>query len=289
MENFNSAVHIRNPDPNASQITDIEAIKLALTSSKDSNELYLNHLDWINDKQIFRFLTARNFDRNAALDLSIEALKWREHRQPSRVHLMPNWEEKMKKENETGKIYIPGLDKWHRPILVFDNTVQNNNSVDAQMLFLGWYLELAAKFMNDNADKYLVFIHLEHFSIFNAPPFSACRETINILSNFYAERLGHCIVYKPSIIFTSFFNAIKHFLDPITVAKIIFITGDVIENGENDLLMKHVIGDDWKIKTGVEQPTFKRGSTPGFHFESYWANLLKKIQSFEEAKLITFE
>ena len=54
--------------------------------------------------------------------------------------------------------YELGLDRWGRPLLIFDNTVQNTASVDDQMLFLGWNLEFAIKQMPKYVDKYVIFM-----------------------------------------------------------------------------------------------------------------------------------
>jgi hypothetical protein len=34
----------------------------------------------------------------------------------------------MSKEAETGKIYVAGHDRWCRPVVVFDNSVQNTHN-----------------------------------------------------------------------------------------------------------------------------------------------------------------
>ena len=38
------------------------------------------------------------------------------------------WAAKMSKEAETGKIYVAGHDRWCRPVVVFDNSVQNTRN-----------------------------------------------------------------------------------------------------------------------------------------------------------------
>ena len=51
-----------------------------------------------------------------------------------------------------------GKDRWDRPVVVLDNTVENTRNIDDQMLFLAWNLELAIRDMPSHVDKYLVFI-----------------------------------------------------------------------------------------------------------------------------------
>eukprot|EP01034_Spumella_vulgaris_P023948 gene23948-30232_t len=185
----------------------------------------------------------------------------------------------MSKESETGKIYCPGYDKWGRSILILDNTVENTKSIDDQMTFLAWNLEFAIKMMKPNVDKYLVFMHLSNFSFFNTPPLASTKETINMLCNCFPERLGHCIAYQPPTVFRIFFNTVKGFLDPKTASKMVFIIGDVSEGSENDLLLKSIVGDDWKALVGVEQPIAIKGNSPGYHHEKHWPTVIERLSS----------
>jgi hypothetical protein len=51
-----------------------------------------------------------------------------------------------------------GYDRWDRPVVVLDNTVENTSNIDDQMLFLAWNLELAIRDMPPHVDKFLVFV-----------------------------------------------------------------------------------------------------------------------------------
>jgi hypothetical protein len=102
------------------------------------------------------------------------------------------------------------------------------------MTFLAWSLELAIRDMPPFVDKYVVFMHLENFSLWNNPSFSATTETIHMLCDCFPERLGHCICFQPPGIFIPVFNAVKGFIDPKTVSKVKFVYGDISEGSEND-------------------------------------------------------
>ena len=52
-----------------------------------------------------------------------------------------------------GKIYVPGSDHFGRPIIVLDNTVQNTNCENDQMMLLAWSLEVAIRMMPPETDK----------------------------------------------------------------------------------------------------------------------------------------
>lgn len=53
---------------------------------------------------------------------------------------------------------------------------------------------------------------------------------------------GHLILYQPPWVFKAVFEAIKRFIDPKTVSKMIFLYGDDSYGSSNDLLMRSVIG-----------------------------------------------
>ncbi len=191
----------------------------------------------------------------------------------------------MAAEVETGKIYLPGMDVHGRPVVIFDNTVQNTNNVDKQMEFLAWSLEFAIRLMPPAvSDKYVVFMHLNSFSIFNCPPLKATRETISILCSCFPERLGHCICYQPPTYFITFFNTIKSFIDIKTRKKVVFISGDVSDGSPNDVTMRMIIGDDWKKLTGAEQKVYKKNCSPGFQFDTYWPSILARYEAFMAGK-----
>jgi hypothetical protein len=200
---FDAAVHLKAPaatGPNESKIVELRD-KMTISGAYD--EL------WCTDHTLTLFLIARNFNVEAAYDMMMFAHGWRSMRKAHLIELQPNWITKMSRESETGKIWCPGSDQWGRPIVIFDNTVQNTNSVDDQMLFLAWCLEFSIKEMPDHTDKYVVFMHLGKFSFFNTPPFAATKETAQMLCNCFPERAGHIVLYQPPFIFEAFYNSIQ--------------------------------------------------------------------------------
>ena len=76
---------------------------------------------------------------------------------------------KMSHEAETGKIRLAGRDRYDREVVIFDNSVQNTQDSDGQLTFLAWNLEMAIHTLPPHVDKYVVFMHLENFSVLNCP------------------------------------------------------------------------------------------------------------------------
>lgn len=272
---FDADVHLCTPPPTEEQQDKIKQFREQISA----NPLYAEHETWLTNQCLQRFLIARNYELDAAVKLMQTALEWRTKRKPALFDQREGWLEYMSKESETGKIYCPGRDRWGRSVLVFDNTVQNTPHVDDHMNFLAWNLEFAIKQMPPTVDKYTVFIHLENFSFFNIPPFASTRETLLMLCNTFPERLGHLIAYKPPYVFKAFYESVKMFLDPKTVNKIVFIYGDVSEDSANDRLLKQVIGDDWKVLTGAEQPVLAKNTSPGYDHAKFWPTVMQRYEA----------
>lgn len=277
---FPPAIHIKCDDGNGKYATKIQEFRSSLVD----HPLYSDFKEWLSDEQLLRFLVAKDFVMTKSHALICDALKWRSERKPHEIERQPGWQDKLKHEAMTGKIYIPGKDKYGRSVVVFDNTVQNTTDHDDQINFLAWNLEFAIHEMSKEVDKYVIFMHLNNFSLFNCPAMATTRETIRMLCSCYCERLGHCVCYLPPSIFHTVFNALKSFVDPKTVAKLVFITGDVSENSENDLKLKEIIGDNWAVLTGAKQPVISRGCSPGFDINTYWPNLMERVARVRAAE-----
>ena len=134
-----------------------------------------------NQQVLHQFLRARNSHMDKSQKMLVNALKWRRQRLAgwgllNKSRIVQNAED-LKTEAETGKVYHPGLDKWGRPILVFDNHVENTWKQDQNMKFLCWNMERAIRLMPQGVEKFTIFIRLEDFSLFNCPPMKVCPAT----------------------------------------------------------------------------------------------------------------
>ncbi len=53
--------------------------------------------------------------------------------------------EEMQFQGQTGKIYNAGTDRWGRPVVIFNNSVNNSNDPAQQMRYLAFNLEMALR------------------------------------------------------------------------------------------------------------------------------------------------
>ena len=206
VELVNPEVHIKAPPIDEASSERIAELRNLLVDEP----LYQEYSVWCSDEQLQRFLTARQNRIPQAKDLTLAALKWRKTRiPPEGITALPDWQVTMKRQSETGKIFISGVDQYNRPVIVMDNSVQNSTDYEEIQTFVAFSLDQAVDIMSPTVDKYLVFFNLKNFSLFNCPPVKSCSETVFMLSNGYPERLGHLIVYKPPFVLWSVYNAFK--------------------------------------------------------------------------------
>ena len=149
---FDVERHLKSPPINEN----VRALIIQLRSAFENDAEYDE--DWCTDKVLQLFLIARNMNVELTHDMLKTAGEWRKFREPHLVEEFDGWNERMSRESETGKVYTPGKDQWGRPVIILDNTVQNTDSIDDQMLFLAWNLEFGIKEMSPNNDIFLVFM-----------------------------------------------------------------------------------------------------------------------------------
>lgn len=209
-----------------------------LRSNLEHEHLYQEYFEFCSDEQLHRFLIARQNRLKESTDMAITALKWRKTRlPPGGPSALPDWDARMDKESKFGSVYISGFDCWGRPILAMDDSTRTYTNIEENLTFLAWTLDMACEVMPPSVDKYVAFLNMKKFSVLNSPPFQTCKETMFMLSNGFPERLGHMIVYKPPFAIYAMYNTFKVFLDPKTVSKIIFVTGNMDPGSANDQLL----------------------------------------------------
>ena len=161
----------------------IDQFRALLKAEPGGPEIGPEEVAWYDDDATLRrFLVARNCDLPKAREMLMRAAAWRAKRKPHRLAVTPKDPYNFEHEACTGKIRISGRDRWGRPILVLHNTVQNTSDVDNQMRFLAWNMDSLAADMYDGVEKYCILIHLWDFSLFNCPPMTSTRETLEMLT-----------------------------------------------------------------------------------------------------------
>ncbi|MBW0541487.1 hypothetical protein O181_081202 [Austropuccinia psidii MF-1] len=219
-------------DPNQSKI--FKAI-LSILSSIDyripidcfSNKNYefdrhLNEAEKIfcSQESILRFCRAAKWDQAKAIKRLQDTLAWRREFGVEEISF-----EDISVEAESGKQFLLGYDLQQRPVLRFFPNRQNTKTSNQQIKFVVWCLERAIDLMPNQVESICLLICLGHpASSHSTPPttLSQAKEVVNILQNYYCERLGKAVCLNAPWIFWGFFKLIKSFLDPLTAEKIEF-------------------------------------------------------------------
>ena len=132
----------------------------------------------------------------------------------------------LRKENETGKIYVRGYDKDGRSMMYMrpgnENTMDENNN----MRHLVFQIEKAIACSQKNGHgKICLVIDYEGFSITKTPSMSASKRTLTILQQHFCERMHRAYICNPPFVFRSFYAMIKPFVDPVPRQKVCWCVG----------------------------------------------------------------
>lgn len=194
---------------------------------------------------LIRVLRARNWDLEAAEAMIRATAKWRQDFGVSAV-VRGECEEVIAAEIATGKMYLRGKDLQGRPILYMrprcENTYNHHGSLQLLVYCMEracsyierrWRQELeavpdgspAAAMQAEGCDGKLVVIAdfaacslLQHISM------RTTIDTLTIVQDHYPERLGQAFIMDPPWGFSSFWQAVSPFIDPVTSQKIQFVS-----------------------------------------------------------------
>jgi len=137
--------------------------------------------------------------------------------------------------------------------------------------------------MKNGVEKYFVFIHLENYSFWTAPPMKTSKETNTVLADRYPEHLGHCVCWQPPWLFGKFWSVISAFIDPVTKSKIHFLRGEYQKGTENDLIMTALVGENWRELCGVDQKQYQPAAALGYDHDTFWKQVVVDEKEWQAA------
>ncbi len=264
---FNELVHAAKYDAKAAR-------SLCLRFSEEERG---SDRDLFSLQSVGRFLVARDHDIEKSEKMLRFAYEYRKNRGVVGRQLS-NSEPELLREGRTGKIYLcERFDHHGRPVIVFDNSVQNTSGREGQMKYMSWYLELAIKAMSLNSmgldvnlrpSRWVIFINLTRFSILNNPPWKTTMETLDVLMTCYAERMGCVICYGCPSFFLAVKRLVMPLLDKRTSNKVVIIGGN--PNPADELRLCDILGHDWREITNVNVPYTDNGMSQGYVHSRQW-------------------
>jgi hypothetical protein len=138
----------------------------------------------------------------------------------------------IRKENDSGKMYVRGYDKEGRALLYMRPAKENTKGDEMNNLrHLVFNLEKAiacssSKKKEKQQEKICLVIDYDGFQLRHSPPMSTSRKTLEILQHHYPERMHRVYLCNPPLLFRTFWAMIRPFVDPVTKEKICFCHGE---------------------------------------------------------------
>jgi hypothetical protein len=178
------------------------------------------------DVLILRWLRARKWDVDAAVQQLIDTLKWR--REWGVDELIAKGENALDiEELMSEKTYFMGRDKEGRPInyIHVKDHINNQFPVEATEKLGVLSVETGRKLLGDGHETGTVVMDMSGFGMHNMD-YQLVKFFIHLLENHYPESLGLALVVHAPLIFHSCWIVIKHWLDPVVEAKIHFLRHD---------------------------------------------------------------
>lgn len=129
----------------------------------------------------------------------------------------------IKHEASPGKMYVRNHDKEGRAILYMYPVRENTNHPVHNIMHLVYAIERAIAVTEKNGyEKIVIIMDFENWSLKHAAPMETTKKTIHILQECYVERMFRVYFTNAPIMFRTFWNMAKPFIDPVTKKKIVF-------------------------------------------------------------------
>ncbi|KAG0377518.1 hypothetical protein BGX24_005961 [Mortierella sp. AD032] len=199
------------------------------------------------DTTVLRFLRARKWNVEKAMEMLILALEWRismdveEVVQEGEVALeakYPGFLDQLK----SGKVVFRGHDRQGRPLCLLDPSQHNPNAQSHQAVqkLSIYVIETARMMLRPPTETISVLFDMSNFSLSNMD-WPTVKFFIHAAEACYPELLGVCVVHKAPWLFGAIWKMISPMLDPVIRAKIQFTNHrkDLEEFVAPDQLMKN--------------------------------------------------
>ncbi|KAL9655085.1 hypothetical protein ABK040_008866 [Willaertia magna] len=186
--------------------------------------------DTVDNSMLIRYLKARDWDIPKAHKLLTGSLQWYEQTKPYQLSA----KEIMKFAN--GSIFCNGFDKQNRPLVfMVPRAVSSYKDIPSHMKLLIYTLESSIHKMSNGVEQMTWVLDFQECKRKNIPPLQVCKQTLDILSSHFPERLGLALIIFPPAIFSMFFSLVSPFIPPVTKSKIRICKSHKVEDVKNFL------------------------------------------------------
>ncbi|GAA93867.1 uncharacterized protein L969DRAFT_84683 [Mixia osmundae IAM 14324] len=173
---------------------------------------------YLSKESLERICRSVRWDLNKATARAEETIVWRREYGVEELS-----DKEIEEEALTGKELLLGYDIHSRPVLYMYPGRQNTKTGPRQIKFVVWCLERAVDLMPPGVDSLCLNIDFGSGHGGGQPTsLGQAREVLNILQNYYCERLGRACCVRVPLVFWGFYKLVGPFIDPMTKDKIRF-------------------------------------------------------------------
>ncbi|CAF0870915.1 unnamed protein product [Rotaria sp. Silwood1] len=201
--------------------------KILLENFYDSNygkELFYAFTYDNPDVVLLRWLRARKWNVNLALEQLMDTLKWRF--QWGVNQLVAKGELELSNEEIlTGKTFYIGYDRSGRPInyVSVKDHIKGQFPAEATEKLTVLSMEIGRKLLHSPVESVTVIFDMAGFSLKNMD-YQHTHFLLHLLQNYYPESLGLALIVNAPWLFNSCWYIIRRWLDPVVESKFHFIS-----------------------------------------------------------------
>ncbi|KAI9175991.1 hypothetical protein H9P43_006355 [Blastocladiella emersonii ATCC 22665] len=216
------------PDPRAGlSANQIAALAQAELSISQDPQLTPEQREWADTPCLLRYLRATaptkdTYDAQAALTKLRGTLAWRAAEKPHELTA----DAAMREQGALGKQVAHGFSRAGHPVLYMLPRNENSADEDAQFAFVLFNLELAIRRMPPGVEKVVLVIDFNGMTLAKRMSPAMQRRFVDTLSAHYPERLHCACMVNAPWFFWAAWKVIAPFIDPVTRAKVSFVTLD---------------------------------------------------------------
>jgi hypothetical protein len=181
---------------------------------------YLNTSGWADHDCYARYLRARKLDVDDAAKALLATAAWRVSYGVDTLN-SADLQEPIQRQNFR---LSPGVDRAGRPIVMtIKKAEEGDEDYELSVRNIVYTLEKAVASMPREHEKWIWVMDLSAYSQANRTPLSVTRQTMDIFSSHYPERLHRCFIIDAPWAFRMIWRIISPFIDSVTTSKIAFI------------------------------------------------------------------
>ncbi|GEQ69118.1 hypothetical protein JCM33374_g2789 [Metschnikowia sp. JCM 33374] len=247
--------------------TKIQRDVFPLMSKYNPNEIHSCFVGTLKndliDNFILRFVRARKNNYEDTMKMLVKSLDWRKHevaveellREGDAPSVVTGKNPGFVKNFLVNKAFVRGQDRNKNPLFIFQSRKHfaSDSSLAGTeryaLLIIEW-CRLFLREVNESVDSCSLMFDLSGFSMKNADN-APVKFLTSIFEAHYPESLGIVIVHNAPWIFSTVWNIIKNWLDPVVVSKIHFTKDyeDLKKFIEPKFIPEYLGGDDSKELT----------------------------------------